>query len=449
MKFATFKKGTHPPHRKGTSCREIEFLPPSGELVFPVIQHIGAPCVPLVKAGERVLLGQRIADTEAFVSAPIVSSVSGTVRVVEPRPQISGELVLSVVIESDGSDEPIPSMVSRENYLSLDPGEVRRIVREAGIVGMGGACFPTAVKLSPPPGTEIRHIIVNGAECEPYLTCDDRLMVEQGEEVLEGLRIVLGLFPDARGHIAIEDNKPEAIGALKISAEKLERIDVIPVRTKYPQGAEKMLIYALTGREVPSGKLPADVGCIMLNVRTTQQIFAAVALGHPVVDRIVTVTGDALAEPNNLRVRLGTSIRALVEAAGGFVESPAKIIAGGPLMGTALSSLDVPVVKGTSGLLALTERSAGVPPESSCIRCAKCVSVCPMNLMPYQLNALVLKRDYEGFEAEHGMNCIECGCCAYTCPSKRHLVQSMRDGKRTVAARRRNRPAPPAGEAKK
>jgi len=439
MKFPTFNKGTHPPHRKFTSDREIVPYVPKGEMVFPVIQHIGAPCVPRVKPGDPVLMGQKIADTEALISAPIVSSVSGTVRAVEPRLQISGELVLSVVIENDGRDEPVPEMRPRENYLFLEPGEYRSLIREAGIVGMGGACFPTAVKLSPPPGTKIRHIIVNGSECEPYLTCDDRLMVEHANEVVEGLRIVMRILPGARGHIAIEDNKPDAIAQVRSAAARFEGIDIIPVRTKYPQGAEKMLIYALTGREIPSGKLPADVGCVMLNVRTVQQIWAAVAQGRPVLDRIVTVTGDAIAEPSNFRARLGTSVRELIEAAGGFVEPPAKVIAGGPLMGIALSSLDVPIVKGNSGILALTERSAQVPPEALCIRCGKCVSVCPMNLMPYQLNALVLKRDYEGFEANHGMNCIECGCCAFTCPSKRHLVQSMRDGKRTVTARRRAR----------
>ena len=439
MPFPTFKKGAHPPHRKSaTECKPIESLLPTRELVYPMVQHIGAPCVPLVKRGDRVLVGQKIGEAEAFVSAPIHASVSGTVRDVAPRLAISGNLELAVVVENDGLYEQDPSIHPRDNVSLLDPGEIRRIVREAGIVGMGGACFPTAVKLSPPPEKVIRHVIVNGAECEPYLTCDDRLMVEEADHILEGLRIVLSLFPGGvKGHIAVEDNKPEAIETLGRVVTGQAHIEVFPVRTKYPQGAEKMMIYALTGQEVPCGGLPADVGCLMLNVRTVHQIWNAVVLGRPVTDRIVTVSGNAIREPKNLHVRLGTSVLDLVDGAGGFRAEPAKVLAGGPLMGVALSTLDVPVVKGTSGLLAFTEGAAMTPPESACIRCGKCVEVCPMGLLPFALNAAVIRRDYDAFEAQGGMNCLECGCCAYACPSKRHLTQACRDGKRTVAARRR------------
>ncbi|EHM10570.1 electron transport complex, RnfABCDGE type, C subunit [Thermanaerovibrio velox DSM 12556] len=443
MALATFKKGVHPPHRKGsTESSPVQWIDPGGELVFPMSQHIGAPCKPLVKKGDRVLVGQKIGDSDAFVSAPVHSSVSGVVKEVSQRLVISGALDTCVVVENDGLYEWDPSITPRDDWEVLSPDEIRRIIRESGIVGMGGACFPTAVKLSPPPDKKIDHVIINGAECEPYLTCDDRLMMEEGEQVLRGLSLVLRLFPQGvKGIVAVEDNKPHALKAMReyLDASGLASagISVQAVKTKYPQGAEKMLIYAVTGREVPSGGLPADVGCIILNVRTVHQIWNAVVNGRPVIDRIVTVAGDAIKEPRNLGVRLGMSVRELVEACGGFVVEPMKVIAGGPMMGIALSDLDVPVVKGTSGILALSEAMARLGEEENCIRCGKCVATCPMGLTPYELDAMVRRREYDQFESLGGMNCIECGCCAYSCPARRHLTQSCRDGKRTILARRR------------
>lgn len=441
MALPTFRKGVHPPHGKGhTEECPVQWIDPGSELVFPMAQHIGAPCKPLVKKGDRVLVGQKIGDNDAYVSAPIHSSVSGIVKEVSQRLVASGAMDTCVVVENDGQYELDPSISPRPDWEDLPADEIRRIIREAGIVGMGGACFPTAVKLTPPPDKKVDHVIINGAECEPYLTCDDRLMRERGDRVLLGLQIALKLFPQGvKGVVALEDNKPKAIEAMRGYLDRLaiQNVTVQPVRTKYPQGAEKMLIYAVTGREVPVGGLPADVGCIILNVRTAYAIWDAVVNRMPVIDRIVTVSGDAIKEPKNLGVRLGMSVRELIEACGGFSVEPLKVIMGGPMMGVALSDLNVPVVKGTSGILAFSEALARLGEEENCIRCGKCVSTCPMGLLPYQLNAEVLRRNYDEFERLGGMNCIECGCCAYACPARRHLTQSCRDGKRTILARRR------------
>jgi electron transport complex protein RnfC len=422
-------------------------------------QHIGSPCVPLVKKGDHVLTGQKIADSEAFVSAPILSSVSGTVKDVGMRMTIPGSLEPCVVVESDGLFERGAVLSPHENFRLLEPKECVKIIREAGIVGMGGATFPTHVKLSPPPGKNIRWVVVNGAECEPFLNCDNRLMLEQPEPILGGLEICLHLFPEAEGIVAIESNKPEAVERMRRKAAGRElspngkSIRVMPHEVKYPQGAEKMLIYTVTGREIPSGALPADVGCLVVNVRTLYHIWMAVVEGVPVTERIVSVTGDAVASPGNFLVPLGTSVRELVDAAGGFVEEPAKVLSGGPMMGLSMRSLDVPVTKGTSGILALTARSAPRLAESNCIRCARCVDACPMGLVPSSLDRAVRLRDYAEFEARGGMNCIECGSCTYMCPARRYLTQTCRDGKAGVTAARRKaeeakRMAERMGEAK-
>jgi electron transport complex protein RnfC len=421
-------------------------------------QHIGAPCVPLVKKGDRVLAGQKIADAEAFISAPVLSSVSGTVKDIGRRMTIPGSLEPCVVVESDGLGEKAGRgavFSPHEDFRSLDPKECVKIIREAGIVGMGGATFPTHVKLSPLPGKIIRWIIVNGAECEPFLNCDNRLMLEQPEPILGGLDICMSLFPEAEGVVAIEANKPEALERMRkeIAGRELspggKSIRVIPHEAKYPQGAEKMLIYAVTGREVPSGAFPADVGCLVVNVRTLYHIWMAVAEGVPVTEQIVSVTGDAVANPKNFLTPLGVSVRELIDAAGGFTEEPARVLSGGPMMGFSMRSLDVPVTKGTSGILALTARSAPQLEESNCIRCGRCVSACPMGLLPSSLDRAVRLRDYAEFEAMGGMNCIECGSCAYVCPAKRYLTQTCRDGKAGVtAARQKAQAAERSGEAK-
>jgi Na+-translocating ferredoxin:NAD+ oxidoreductase subunit C len=438
MNLLTFKRGIHPPHGKHfTENKQIENLLPKGNLVFPMSQHIGAPCEPIVKKGDRVLVGQKIGEAKGFVSAPVYSSVSGTVKEVSPVLHPNGTRVLSVIIENDNLYEESTTMIPRENYENLSKEELLKIIQEAGIVGMGGAGFPTHVKLAPPPDKKIDAIIVNGAECEPYLTCDHRLMLENTKEIVEGLKIILQMFPGVKGYIGIENNKMNAVQAMKDASKGVSNIEVVVLKTKYPQGAEKQLIYSVTGREVPSGKLPADAGCIVQNVGTIFEVYNTVVKGRPLMERIVTVTGEAVKEPKNLRVKFGTSFKELIEACGGFKEDPVKIISGGPLMGTTVSTLDLYVMKGTSGILCLTKEQAVLPEESSCIRCGACIGACPMNLIPTTLDSLVNRREYEDFEKNNGMDCIECGCCTVVCPAKRHLTQSCREGKRTVLANRR------------
>ena len=440
MRLPTFWGGIHPPQNKDlTVNEEIESYLPKGELVFPMAQNLGAPCSPVVAKGERVLVGTRLGNNDAFVSAPILSSVSGTVKDVTMRMTSPGRLENCVVVENDGLYETAPEWKPLENYESADPKEYIKRIREAGIVGFGGATFPTAVKLSPPPDKKINWLIVNGVECEPYLNCDNRLMLEGAEKVIKGLQLVMRIFPEAKGVIAIENNKPQAISVMNDLVAKLgaENIIVQPLAVKYPQGAEKMLIEAITGQEYIMTALPADVGCIILNVRTVFQIYRAIAEGNPATTRIVTVTGDAVAHPKNIKVPLGTSVRELVDLCGGFKEQPVKILSGGPMMGISMRSIDVPVVKGTSGILALTAKSAMLKPITPCLRCGRCVTACPMGLVPNVLEPLVLERLYTRFEEEGGMNCIECGSCTYMCPANRPLTQGCRDGKASVMAMRR------------
>ena len=435
----SFRGGIHPPDSKEmTENKEIEIFTPQGDLVYPMSQHLGVPCSPLVKKGDYVLVGQKIADSDAFVSAPILSSVSGTVKEIGMRMTVSGEYGTCVTVESDGKFEHAAELLPHRSFKDLEPSECVRIIREAGIVGMGGATFPTHVKLSPPPDRKIKWIIVNGAECEPFLNCDNRLMIEHPESVIGGLEICLHIFPEAEGIIAIEKNK--ATAAKRIDDELSERgakMKVMPHGVKYPQGAEKMLIYTVTGQEIPPGALPADVGCLVFNVGTLAQIWRAVIDGMPVLDRVLSVTGDAVSNPKNIIAPLGTSVRALIDTAGGFKEEPARILAGGPMMGVAIRSLDVPVVKGTSGILALTAKSVPSFEESNCIRCGKCLDTCPMGLLPSTLDQLARLRRYAEFEAAGGMNCIECGSCTYSCPARRYLTQTCREGKSGVTAERR------------
>ena len=440
MRLPTFWGGIHPTQNKDlTVNEEIESYLPKGELVFPMAQNLGAPCSPVVAKGERVLVGTRLGNNDAFVSAPILSSVSGTVKDVTMRMTTPGMLENCVVVENDSLYETAPEWKPLENYESAEPKEYIKRIREAGIVGFGGATFPTAVKLSPPPDKKINWLIVNGVECEPYLNCDNRLMLEGAEKVIKGLQLVMRIFPEAKGVIAIENNKPQAISVMNDLVAKLgaENIIVQPLAVKYPQGAEKMLIEAITGQEYIMTALPADVGCIILNVRTVFQIYRAIAEGNPATTRIVTVTGDAVAHPKNIKVPLGTSVRELVDLCGGFKEQPVKILSGGPMMGISMRSIDVPVVKGTSGILALTAKSAMLKPITPCLRCGRCVTACPMGLVPNVLEPLVLERLYTRFEEEGGMNCIECGSCTYMCPANRPLTQGCRDGKASVMAMRR------------
>ncbi len=440
MGFPTFRGGVHPPQNKDlTRDKAIEDYKPKGELVFPMSQHIGAPNAPAVKKGDRVLVGTVLGSTEAFVSAPILSSVSGTVKDIGPRRVTAGNFDTCVVVENDGLYERDPKWAPIPDYENCDPKEYVRRLREAGIVGFGGATFPAAVKFAPRDPSKIKWLIANGAECEPYLNCDFRLMLEATEEIVQGMSLLLRLFPNAEGVIAVENNKPEAIAALSECVSRLGvvRVRVQPMTVKYPQGAEKMLIEALTGQEYVVTALPADVGCIIANVRTVQQAYRAIAFGEPAVERVITVTGDAIAEPKNVRVPLGTSIAELVEFCGGFATPPAKVLSGGPMMGVAMRTLDVPAVKGSSGLLCLTAKSTMLARPSACLRCGRCVDACPVGLVPSDLDSYVLLKRYDDFEKQGGMNCIECGSCTYVCPACRPLTQSCRDGKTYVMAQRR------------
>lgn len=439
MGLLTFKRGIHPPHGKHFSeKKEIETYLPKGDLVFPMSQHIGAPCEPIVKKGDKVLVGQKIGASTSFVSSNIYSSVSGIVKNVTPMLTSSGSKVMSVIIENDNNYEEV-AYTPHENYRNLSKTELLEIIQEAGIVGLGGACFPTHVKLNLPKECTIDSIIINAAECEPYLTCDHQLMLEYSKEIAEGLEIVAQMFPDVKIFLGIENNKNDAITIMKAVVEPIKNVEVAELKTKYPQGAEKQLIYSVTKREVPSGKLPADAGCIVQNVATIFAIREAVILGKPLTERIVTVTGGAVKTPKNLRVKFGTSLKELIDYCDRFNEEPIKVISGGPMMGTALFTLDIPAIKGTSGLLCLTKAEAIPTVESNCIRCGKCVNACPMFLLPNRLNALVVRGDYENFEKIGGLNCIECGACSYSCPAKRNLTQTCKEGKKRVMTNRKKK----------
>ena len=438
LKKLSFKGGVHPDdNKKQTAGKTIEILETPSVLTYPVQQHLGAPCIPCVKVGDYVKMGQKIADSEAFVSAPVHSSVSGTVIDIKPCPMPNGSIVESIIIENDFTDT-LDETLESIDYMSVDPDMIPAIVRDAGIVGMGGATFPTHVKLNPPDKSKINTIIVNAAECEPYITSDHRVMLESPDEVIEGLKIILKRFGITNGHIAIEDNKKDAIALLKEKCEGGD-IKVDTLKKKYPQGSEKHLIYAVTKKKVPMGKLPADVGVIVVNVDTAAAIARKFKFGVPLMRRIVTLAGTPFEKQGNYNVRIGTSIDYIIEKNGGFREEPAKIIVGGPMMGIAQFRLNVPVIKGTSAILAFNEKEARIPEEENCIRCGKCVDSCPMNLMPLYLQQYARKDDMDACEKYNITSCIECGCCSYGCPSKRQLVQSIRIAKRKVMAIQRER----------
>ncbi len=436
MELKTFKRGVHPHDGKELSNKAaIKTLNPAvgGEIVIPMSQHIGAPCTPLVKVKDRVLVGQKIGEI-AGLGAPVHATVSGVVKAVKPMLTPGGAMVNSIIIENDGEFEADPS-VGKDKGKSLSNDEILTKIKEAGIVGLGGAGFPTHVKLKPGPDAKITDIIVNAAECEPYLTCDHRCMVERGESLVKGLEIMLKLFPGAKGHIGIEANKPDAIDNMKKLTSGKTDIEVVALKCKYPQGSEKQLIDAVTGKKVPNGgALPAAVGCIVDNVATVMAIYDAVALDKPLTRRVVTVTGDAVKTPSNFEVPVGMSYADLIEAAGGFKEEAAKVISGGPMMGVALFDTQVPVTKTTSGILCLTAKTAEIPPESNCIRCGKCVDHCPMGLMPLYLAKEARAGDMDSFIKHHGTDCIECGSCSFICPAKRQLAQSIRVYKREAMA---------------
>ncbi|RZS93027.1 electron transport complex subunit RsxC [Cuneatibacter caecimuris] len=436
----TFRSGIHPDGGKELSMDQpVRELVTKGDTVYPMSQHIGAPAAPLVKKGDRVLVGQKIGEAGSFVSANVFSSVSGTVKAVEPRLMVSGEQVMSVIVENDGLFETVEGFGTPRDWHGLSPQDIRSIVKEAGIVGMGGAGFPTHVKISPKDDAAISYVIVNGAECEPYLTSDYRMMLEAPEQIVEGLRILLSLFDNARGVIAVEDNKPRGIQSVRQAVGEDSRISVMPLKTKYPQGAERMLIYAVSGRKINSSMLPSDAGCIVCNVDTTISIYRAVCENKPLIRRIITVTGDAVASPCNFSVRTGTSYQELIDAAGGFKVQPEKIISGGPMMGIALFSTELPVTKTSSALTCFSKDMVAQEAETPCIRCGRCVSACPEHLIPQKMMDCAENFDEAGFEALQGMECCECGSCTFVCPAKRQLTQAFRQMRRSVMASRKKK----------
>ena len=439
MGISTFKGGVHPYDGKDLAKDQpIRRIKPKEILVYPLSQHIGAPASPIVAVGDTVLRGQKIAEAGGFVSAPVFASVSGTVKAIEPRHVATGDLVNSIIIENDGEMKET-DFHGVEDVASLSKEQIIEKVKEAGVVGMGGAGFPTHVKLSPKEPDKIEFIIANCAECEPYLTADYRRMLENPEELIGGMKIVLRLFDHAKGILGVEDNKPDCIQKLKELTKDEERIEVMPLKTKYPQGGERQLIYATTGRAINSKMLPADAGCIVDNVETLVAINRAVKEGKPVMDRIFTVTGDAVANPVNFEYCIGMSYAEILEEAGGFKEDPEKMISGGPMMGFAVFSLEIPTTKTSSSLLCFKKDDVSASEVTACINCGRCVSVCPEQIVPSRLAKMSQFHDSESFEKWNGMECIECGSCSYICPAKRPLAQYIKTMKKQILAERRKK----------
>lgn len=434
----TFRGGIHPDDGKAMSKdKPIREVLPKGELVYPLSQHIGAPAKAIVAKGDHVLAGQKIAEAGGFVSANIFASVSGTVKAIEERLGVAGGMQESIVIENDGLYEEVEFSPERK-LADISGKEIIEIIKEAGIVGMGGAGFPTHVKYMPKDPSAIDHIIVNCAECEPYLTSDYRRMMEEPEKIVGGLQAAMKIFDGrAKGVLAVEDNKKDAAAKLREAAKGIPDIEVVELKTKYPQGAERQLIFAVTGRQINSSMLPADAGCVVNNCDTIHAIYEAVHFGRPVMKKVMTITGNAIKEPQNLRVRTGTNFRELIEEAGGFTSEPEKIIAGGPMMGIPLISLDVPVVKTSSAILCMTKDEVAACEETACINCGRCVSVCPGRIIPAKLADYAKRHDKESFEKANGMECCECGCCSYICPAKRPLTQYIKSMRKMVLADRK------------
>ena len=452
MKISTFPGGIHPPILKeATKDKKIEPAKIPERVIIPLSQHTGAPCEASVSRGDRVRVGQKIGDAKAFVSAPVHATIAGEVIEIKPLPYPLGLDTTSLVIQSDGEDDWLeaqdqfrdksltdlrnssPDSQGTRDWKSLSPEEIRETIREAGIVGLGGAAFPTHVKLSPPKGKKLNAYILNGAECEPYLTCDYRLMVERPKEILEGFRILMAVVSVKNGYIGIEDNKPEAISAMEREVKGEPDIQIKVLKTKYPQGGEKQLIKAILRREVPSGGLPFDVGVLVSNVGTAFSCWEAVVSGKPLVERVVTVTGPGVKEPKNLRVRIGTPISDLIEECGGLNGQSGKIIMGGPMMGLAQFTAEVPVIKGTSGILVLTD--APGDEEITCIRCGKCIQSCPLYLMPNMISLYAKRGRFEEAKAYGALDCIECGACGYQCPARIPLVQWIKYAKSELTKR--------------
>ncbi|MBN1872133.1 MAG: electron transport complex subunit RsxC [Candidatus Omnitrophica bacterium] len=440
----TFIGGVHPKENKFyTEDQPIKKAAVPEVVVIPMAQHTGAPCMPVVKVGETVKKGQLIGSVEQFIASPVHASTSGAVKEIKELPHPVVDKSLSVVIASDGKDEWADEIETRTDVRGLGRDDIIKIVKDSGIVGMGGAAFPSHVKLKPP--KKIDTVILNGAECEPYLTCDNRLMIEKPKEILKGLSLIMKALDVVKAVIAIESNKPEAISVMdrsirEIKSEMIDKeITVKVLRTKYPQGAEKQLIDVVLARRVPPQKLPLDVGCVVHNAGTALAVYEAVYLGRPLVERCVTVSGDCLEEPLNLQVRIGTQIKHLIDECKGLKREISKLIIGGPMMGIAQHTLEVPVIKGTSGILLLSAEEARVFDESPCIRCGRCVDACPMNLLPLSYAKFVKKENWAKLESCNIDDCMECGACSYTCPSRIPIVQYIKAGKRELFYRRKRR----------
>ena len=439
MGLLTFKGGVHPNDGKSLAKDQpIKELLPVGDLVYPLSQHIGAPANPVVVVGDRVLKGQKIAEAGGFVSAPIYASVSGTVKAIEPHFNATGSKVNCIVVENDGAYEEAEHLPAK-SLEELSKEEILERIGEAGIVGMGGAGFPTRVKLSPKEPEKIDYVIANCAECEPYITADYRRMLENTEDLVNGMRVVLKLFDNAKGIFGVEDNKKDCIAALREAVKDEPRMEVMELQTKYPQGGERQLIYATTKRAINSKMLPADAGCVVDNVETMIGISNAVLRGIPSMERVVTVSGDAVAQPSNFKVLFGTNQQELVDAAGGFTSEPEKIISGGPMMGFSMFTLDTPITKTTSSILGFKEDIVSKQQTSACINCGRCVDACPIRLIPSRLADHAEHHAEEAFVKLEGLECIECGSCSYVCPARRQLKQSIGSMKKIAMANLRKK----------
>lgn len=439
MGLLTFKGGVHPNDGKSLAKDQpIKELLPVGDLVYPLSQHIGAPANPVVAVGDRVLKGQKIAEAGGFVSAPIYASVSGTVKAIEPHFNATGSKVNCIVVENDGAYEEAEHLPAK-SLEELSKEEILERIGEAGIVGMGGAGFPTRVKLSPKEPEKIDYVIANCAECEPYITADYRRMLENTEDLVNGMRVVLKLFDNAKGIFGVEDNKKDCIAALREAVKDEPRMEVMELQTKYPQGGERQLIYATTKRAINSKMLPADAGCVVDNVETMIGISNAVLRGIPSMERVVTVSGDAVAQPSNFKVLFGTNQQELVDAAGGFTSEPEKIISGGPMMGFSMFTLDTPITKTTSSILGFKEDIVSKQQTSACINCGRCVDACPIRLLPSRLADHAEHHAEEAFVKLEGLECIECGSCSYVCPARRQLKQSIGSMKKIAMANLRKK----------
>jgi electron transport complex protein RnfC len=433
--MSSFRGGIHPPENKGSSEKSaLKTADRPAKVILPLQQNLGCPNEPLVKVGDEVKEGQKIADAARLISAPLHAPIAGKVTRIEKLPNACGFDVASVVIEGGGGETAYAGQWLLEE---LTPEQIRRSVREAGIVGLGGAAFPTHVKLTPPAGKKIDTVIINGCECEPYITADHRLMLERTDDLLFGAKAIAKAVGAGRVVVAIERNKADAIKIVKAKAEvEGRRLEVAALKTRYPQGGEKMLITALTGREVPSGGLPSDIGVIVQNVGTAVAVAQAVRYGKPLIERAVTVTGSGVRQPQNLIVRIGTTFQAAIDQCGGLTDDAAKVIMGGPMTGIAVSTLDVPVVKATSCLLVLNRQDVKNYEEGDCIRCGRCLKVCPTGLMPNFLGEFARLKAWDKMAEYHVADCIECGCCSYVCPSRIYLVQYFKTAKRELQTRK-------------